>query len=72
MSSLNKIMMLWHAYHKAGSKRIHLGYYQTKEDADEAEKLKASTSKRIKTRQVRAEKKADVAIEKLVARRDAL
>ncbi len=68
MSSFNRITDKWHAYIRVDKKRKHLGYYLTKEDADEAEKLGAPTDK-VWTRGRSAEVKAVTIIEKMLGRK---
>lgn len=64
MASLNKVMQMWHAYKREDKRRRHLGYYQTKEDAEEAERLGEKTDKAW-SHQKRATKRADKVISRL-------
>jgi len=69
MASLNQITQKWHAYTGSGAKRIHLGYYRTKEEALEAEKLGRKTDK-VWTRDDSREVKASKIHDSLVSRLD--
>jgi hypothetical protein len=69
MSSYNKVMQMHHAYKREGKIRIHLGYYLTKQDADEAEKLGEKTAKAW-TKNKRAERLSEKVITRLAGNRD--
>lgn len=64
MASLNRIMMRWHAYKRVDGKRQHYGYYDSKEDAEEAEQLGKRTAKAWSANK-RAEGKAETVVQKL-------
>lgn len=68
MASYNRVMNLWHAYKRIDGRRVHLGYYNTEADADEANKLGERTDKCVCTRTRRAEKKSDTTVANLVSR----